>query len=78
MRRHDQEHCASITSMIRHYVARRAQVIEDHPHNAAMRHICTTARLLVRLGYEQTRTSLFPTKQGVRTLTGAHLASTSG
>ena len=26
---------ASITYMIRHYVARRAQVIEDHPHNAA-------------------------------------------
>jgi hypothetical protein len=25
---------ASITYMIRHYVARRAQVIEDHPHNA--------------------------------------------
>jgi hypothetical protein len=23
--------------MIRHYVARRAQVIEDHPHNAAVR-----------------------------------------
>ena len=27
-------YCASITCMIRHYVARRAQVIEDHPHNA--------------------------------------------
>jgi hypothetical protein len=25
---------ASITSMIRHYVARRAQVTEGHPHNA--------------------------------------------
>src|SRR5207247_1845141 len=25
---------ASITSMIRHYVARRAQVAEGHPHNA--------------------------------------------
>jgi hypothetical protein len=34
VRRQDQEHCASITCMIRHYVARRAQVIEDHPHNA--------------------------------------------
>jgi hypothetical protein len=34
VRRQDQEHCASITSMIRHYVARRAQVIEGHPHNA--------------------------------------------
>jgi hypothetical protein len=30
-------HCASITCMIRHYVARRAKVIEDHPHNAASR-----------------------------------------
>ena len=28
---------ASITSMIRHYVARRAQVTEGHPHNAAER-----------------------------------------
>ena len=37
VRRQDQEHCASITCMIRHYVARRAKVIEDHPHNAAMR-----------------------------------------
>jgi hypothetical protein len=27
---------ASITSMIRHYVARRAQVTEGHPHNAEM------------------------------------------
>jgi hypothetical protein len=26
--------CASITCMIRHYVARRAKVIFDHPHNA--------------------------------------------
>jgi hypothetical protein len=25
-------HCTSITYMIRHYVARRAKVIEDHPH----------------------------------------------
>jgi hypothetical protein len=33
-RRQEQEHCASITCMIRHYVARRAKVIEDHPHNA--------------------------------------------
>jgi hypothetical protein len=30
----DQEHCASITCMIRPYVARRAEVIFDHPHNA--------------------------------------------
>jgi hypothetical protein len=37
VRRHDQEHCASITCMIRHYVARRAKVIEDHPHHAAER-----------------------------------------
>ena len=35
MRRQNQEHCASITCMIRHYVARRAQVSEAHPHNAA-------------------------------------------
>jgi hypothetical protein len=35
VRRQDHPRCASITSMIRHYVARRAQVIEDHPHNAA-------------------------------------------
>jgi len=34
VRRQDQEHCASITSMIRHYAARRAKVIFDHPHNA--------------------------------------------
>ena len=27
--------CPSITYMIWHYVARRAKVIEDHPHNAA-------------------------------------------
>jgi len=33
----NQRHCASITCMIRHYVARRAQVTEGHPHNAAMR-----------------------------------------
>jgi hypothetical protein len=33
-RRQDHEHCASITCMIRHYVARRAQVTEGHPHNA--------------------------------------------
>jgi hypothetical protein len=36
VRRQDRVHCASITSMIRHYVARRAEVIEDHPHNAEM------------------------------------------
>jgi hypothetical protein len=34
VRRQNQEHCASITCMIRHYVARRAKAIEDHPHNA--------------------------------------------
>ena len=37
VRGQDHPHCASITCMIRHYVARRAQVIEDHPHNAAIR-----------------------------------------
>ncbi len=40
VRRQNQEHSASITSMIRHYVdhyvARRAQVTEGHPHNAEM------------------------------------------
>ena len=34
MRLQNLAHCASITYMIRHYVARRAKVIEDHPHNA--------------------------------------------
>jgi hypothetical protein len=34
VRRQDHACCASITCMIRHYVARRAKVIEDHPHNA--------------------------------------------
>jgi len=37
VRRQDQERCASITRMIRHYVARRAQVTEGHPHIAAER-----------------------------------------
>jgi hypothetical protein len=36
-RLHDRERSASITSMIRHYVARRAEVTEGHPHNAAYR-----------------------------------------
>ena len=36
VRRQDQEHCASITCMIRYYVARRAEVIEDYPHNVAL------------------------------------------
>ena len=42
VRRQDQEHCASITRMIRHYVARRAQVTEGHPHNADERTIAIT------------------------------------
>ena len=37
VRHRDHERCASITCMIRHYVARRAQVTEGHPHNAADR-----------------------------------------
>src|SRR5215467_3274353 len=37
VRRQDQKHCASITCMIRHYVARRAEVTEGHPHNADVR-----------------------------------------
>jgi hypothetical protein len=38
---------ASITYMIRHYVARRAQVIEDHPHNADERTRCLHCRCLI-------------------------------
>src|SRR5258706_14505244 len=34
VRGQDHEHWGSITHMIRHYVARRAQVTEGHPHNA--------------------------------------------
>jgi hypothetical protein len=34
VRRQVREHYASVTCMIRHYVARRAKVIEDHTHNA--------------------------------------------
>ena len=37
MRLQDQEHCASITCMIRHYVSPKGGVIFDHPHNAAER-----------------------------------------
>lgn len=33
----------SITYMIRHYVARRAKVIEDHPHNADEREAACSA-----------------------------------
>jgi hypothetical protein len=33
VRLQDSNLCASITCMIRHYVARRAKVIFDHPHN---------------------------------------------
>jgi hypothetical protein len=34
VRRECRQRCASITCMIRHYVARRAKVTEGHPHNA--------------------------------------------
>jgi hypothetical protein len=34
VRRQDRKLCASITCMIGHYVARRAKLIFDHPHNA--------------------------------------------
>lgn len=37
VRRQAQEHCASITCMIRHYVSPKGEVIFDHPHNAALR-----------------------------------------
>jgi hypothetical protein len=43
--RRDREHCASITCMIRHYVARRAQVSEAHPHNADERTSVCSLRL---------------------------------
>ena len=48
VRRQNQEHCASITCMIRHYVARRAKVTEGHPDNADERsdHDRLAARLL--------------------------------
>ena len=45
VRRQDQELCASITCMIRHYVARRAKVIFDHPHNAELSAL--SARMLM-------------------------------
>jgi hypothetical protein len=32
----DQEHCASITGMIRHYAEPEGRVIFDHRHNAEM------------------------------------------
>jgi hypothetical protein len=44
VRLQDQEHCASITCMIRHYVARRAKVTEGHPHNAAYSALATNVR----------------------------------
>jgi hypothetical protein len=37
VRLQDSNLCASITCMIRHYVARRTMVIFDHPHNADVR-----------------------------------------
>jgi hypothetical protein len=36
VRRQDRKLCTLITCMIRHYVARRAKVISDRPHNAAV------------------------------------------
>ena len=44
VRRQCRERCASITSMIRHYVARRAKVTGGHPHNAADRAVGAVAR----------------------------------
>jgi hypothetical protein len=50
VRRQNQEHCASITCMIRHYVARRAKVIEDHPHNAeSSAHACPHSDTRLRI-----------------------------
>jgi hypothetical protein len=40
VRRQDHARCASITCMIKHYVARRAKAIEDHPHNADDSVVC--------------------------------------
>jgi len=40
VRRQYRQLCASITCMIRHYVARRAKVIFDHPQCPSTR--CTT------------------------------------
>ena len=54
VRRQDQGHRASITCMIRHYVARRAKVIFDHPHNAAMSVMATTCGQSARVGRECT------------------------
>jgi hypothetical protein len=36
VRREDRKHWASITCMIRHYVAWRAKLIFDHTHNAEL------------------------------------------
>jgi hypothetical protein len=51
-RRQNQERCASITCMIRHYVARRAKVIEDHPHNAADRAMTCVIRRCLGRGHD--------------------------
>jgi hypothetical protein len=47
VRHQDRKLCASITCMIRHYVARRAKVIFDHPHNAAVRYVRASERALM-------------------------------
>jgi hypothetical protein len=44
VRLQDWKLCASITCMIRHYVARRAKVIFDHPHNADERSLGAAQR----------------------------------
>jgi hypothetical protein len=62
---------ASITSMIRHYVARRAKVTEGHPHNAAMRHVKIIERLAGGPRYEDPNLAFRPRGRASRTLAGS-------
>jgi len=52
VRHQNQEHCSSITCMIRHYVARRPQVTEGHPHNAAGRAMTCVIRRCLGRGHD--------------------------
>src|SRR5207245_512801 len=69
VRRQDHPRYASITCMIRHYVARRAQVIEDHPHNAAMRYVGTNEHPPAVFGFKEPGASLQWRAMPPRTLT---------
>jgi len=75
VRRQNQEHCASITCMIRHYVARRAKVIEDHPHNAADRAICN---LVAPQFAAETDWGQVPHRRCARSWSGGRAASNLG